>query len=75
VAEPARRAQEAPPLDPSAVQRNYRLERAKRRARVERDRAHRAAGLRFVLVLLFLLGIAAALGVIAWQQIQRLFGL
>jgi hypothetical protein len=76
VAQPARRsARETPPLDPSAVQRAYRHERAKRRARHERDRAHRRAGLRFLGVLLVLLGMAVALGLTAWQQIERLFGL
>jgi hypothetical protein len=76
VAEPARRGvQPAPPLDPAAVERAYRLERAKRRARGERDRALRRARFRYLGVLLALLGLAAALGLTAWQQIQRLFGL
>jgi hypothetical protein len=76
VAEPARRSvRPAPPLDPAAVERAYRLERAKRRARGERDRALRRARIRFVGVLLALLALAAGLGVTAWQQIQRLFGL
>jgi hypothetical protein len=76
VAEPARRSvPQAPPLDPAAVERAYRLERAKRRARGERERALRRARLRFVVVLVTLLGFAAALGLTAWQQIQRLFGL
>jgi hypothetical protein len=76
VAQPARRtAREAPPLDPSAVERAYRLERAKRRARLARDRAQRRAGLRFAVVLLLLLGLAVGLGVTAWQTIERLFGL
>jgi hypothetical protein len=76
VAEPARRSvSSAPPLDPAAVERAYRLERAKRRARHDRDRSVRRAKIRFVVVLLGLLGLAAAFGFIAWQQIQRLFGL
>lgn len=76
MAQPARRRpSEAPPLDPLAVERAYRLERAKRRARVERDRARRRAGLRFMVVLLVLLALAVFLGATAWQQIQRLFGL
>ncbi len=57
------------------VERAYRLERAKRRARGDRDRALRRARLRFFGVLLALLGLAAAFGLTAWQQIQRLFGL
>jgi hypothetical protein len=76
VAEPARRgAHPAPPLDPAAVERAYRLERARRRARGERDRSLRRARLRFLGVLLALLVLAAALGLTAWQQIQQLFGL
>jgi hypothetical protein len=75
VAEPARRSAPAPPLDPTVVERAYRLERAKRRARGEHERAVRRAGIRFVVALLLLLGFAVALGLTAWQQIQRLFGL
>jgi cell division septal protein FtsQ len=76
VAEPARRSgSPAPPLDPDAVERNYRLERAKRRARTARDRARRRARIRFLGVLLALLGLAAGFGLTAWQQIQALFGL
>ena len=76
MAEPARRsAPSAPPLDPTVVERAYRLERAKRRARGEHERAVRRAGMRFLAALLLLLGIATALALTAWQQIQRLFGL
>jgi hypothetical protein len=76
VAEPARRSvPPAPPLDPAVVERAYRLERAKRRARGQRDRARRRARIRFIGVVLALLGLSAALGLTAWQQIQRLFGL
>jgi hypothetical protein len=76
VAQPARRtARDDPPLDPRAVERAYRLERAKRRARLERDRAHRRAGVRFVVVLLILLAGAVALSLTAWQTVERVFGL
>lgn len=69
------RLQEAPPIDPSAVARAYRLHRARRYARVEHNRARRLAGLRFLAVL-FLLTVACAFLVLAiLQQIQRLFGL
>ena len=74
--EPARRSvRSAPPLDPSAVQRAYRLERAKRLARVKRDRARHRANLRFTGIVLLLLGLAGGLGYVAWAQIQELFGL
>ena len=74
--EPARRSvTPAPPLDPAAVERAYRLERAKRLARVQRDRARRRANVRFAATVLLLLGLAGALGYVAWQQVQQLFGL
>jgi hypothetical protein len=75
VAEPARRSPESPSLDPSVVDRAYRLERARRRARVERSRASRKAGLRFILMLLLLLGTALALGLATRREVQQLFGL
>jgi hypothetical protein len=76
VAEPARRtAPDAPPLDPSAVERAYRLERAKRRARDEHARAARLAGVRFLVVIVVLLGLGAFLALTAWKQIESLFGL
>jgi cell division septal protein FtsQ len=78
MAQPARRqaqAPETPPLDPSAVQRAYRLERAKRRARERRALERRLAALRFAVVLVLLLALSAFITLTAWQQIQRLFGL
>jgi hypothetical protein len=54
MAQAARRqhAHEPPPVDPTAIDRAYRLERAKRRARVERQRARRRAAIRFFVTLL-----------------------
>jgi len=78
VAQPARKGRpkrEAPPVDPFAIERAYRLERAKRRARLERQRASRVAGVRFAVALLLLLGLSIFLSLTIWQQIQRLFGL
>jgi len=75
VAEPARRAQETPPLDPSAIDRAYRRERARRRARVDRSRASRQAGLRFSFVLVLLLVCAAVLALATRREVQQLFGL
>jgi hypothetical protein len=77
MAQPARRqhAPEAPPLDPHAVDVAYRRERARRRARVERRRAHKHATLRFWLVILvFLIALLTLTGVV-WREIQSLFGL
>jgi hypothetical protein len=77
MAQAARRqhAQEPPPVDPDAIDRAYRLERAKRRARVERQRARRRAAIRFFVTLILLLALSVALVVVVWRQIQSLFGL
>lgn len=77
MAEPARRrsADDAPPIDPGAIDRAYRLERAKRRARIERTRARRRAAVRFFGVLALLIALSVFLTLTIWQQIQRLFGL
>jgi hypothetical protein len=63
-----------PPLDPQAIERAYRLHRARRRARVERRREKRRAGLRFWLVVLVLIAASVTLGVLIVQEVQRLFG-
>lgn len=76
--EPATRPQpleEPPPLDPTAIQRAYRLQRARRRFRIERKRARRAAVLRFWITLGVLLGAAVFLSVTIWKQVEQLFGL
>jgi hypothetical protein len=76
VAAPLRRsAEESPPVDPAAVDRAYRLERAKRRARTERERQRRRASVRFSITLLVLLALALVLGAIAWREIEHLFGI
>jgi hypothetical protein len=63
-----------PPLDPGAIERAYRLHRARRRARVEWRREKRRAGRRFWFVLLLLLAAGVALFVLIVQEVQRLFG-
>ncbi len=77
MAQAARRqhAQEPPPVDPAAIDRAYRLERAKRRARIERQRARRHAAIRFFVTLILLLALTVVLVVVVWRQIQSLFGL
>jgi uncharacterized membrane protein len=77
MAQPARRLdpEDALQLDPDAVQRAYRLHRARRRAHRERDREVRRARLRFWFVLILLVAISAWLTVVVWRQIERLFGL
>jgi hypothetical protein len=77
MAQPARtrRADAPPPVDPLAVERAYRLERARRRARDDRARAKRMAGLRFATAVLLLLVLSVLLSLTIWEEIERLFGL
>jgi len=77
MAEPATRspAGDDTPFDPVAVDRAYLQERARRRARVERSRARRRAGLRFWLVLLGLVAVSVLLTLTIWREVERLFGL
>jgi hypothetical protein len=77
VAEPARRPPEpdAPSFDRAAVERAYRLQRARRRARGARAREKRRAGLRFVLVLIALVALSVYLSFTVLNEVERLFGL
>jgi hypothetical protein len=77
MAEPARRPdpEESLKLDPVAVQQAYRLHRARRRAHRIREREGRRARLRFWFVLVALVALSIWLSVVAWRQIERLFGL
>ena len=71
-----RRAVDEPaPVDPSAVERAYRLERARRRARLEHQRERRRAAVRFFVTLAVLLLLSVLLTLTVWRQVQRLFGL
>ena len=62
-------------LDPTAVQREYRRQRIKRRAREDRAREKTLAGLRFWLAVTAVLATSIGLAIVIWNQIQRLFGL
>ncbi len=62
-------------LDPTAIPRNYRRHRIKRRAREDRAREKTLAALRFWLVLVAVLCVSIGLAVVIWNQIQQLFGL
>jgi hypothetical protein len=77
MAQPARRLDldDALQLDPEAVGRAYRLHRARRRAHRMREREVRRARLRFWLVLAALVALSVWLSIVAWHQIERLFGL
>jgi len=67
-------ADDPPPLDTGAIDRAYRVHRARRRVRVERRREKRRAGRRFWFVLLVLVAAGIALFVLIVNEVQRLFG-
>ena len=78
MAQPARRitpAPDEPLVDPEAIERAYRLHRARRRIRVERHRERARARLRFFVVVFLLVAAAAALLLTLWHEIQTVFGL
>jgi hypothetical protein len=65
-----------PPVDTSdAIRAAYRFHRTKRRVRVERRRATRAAGFRFAVTLALLVFVFVVLSLTVWAEVQRLFGL
>ena len=78
MAEPARRPEvvdESLELDPVAVQRAYRLHRARRRHHRNRQRETQRAKLRFWFVLIALVSASVYLSFVIWHQIERTFGL
>jgi hypothetical protein len=78
MAQPARRPpaldEDAPSLDPRAIERAYRRERARRRARIERRHAARRSNARFWVVLSLLTFLTVVLALTAWHEVQKLFG-
>ncbi|MDQ2909563.1 MAG: hypothetical protein M3R39_00830 [Actinomycetota bacterium] len=72
---PERKPVEEELLDPTAVQRNYRRQRVKRRFREDRAREKNLARLRFWLALTAVVATSIGLTLVIWNQIQRLFGL
>jgi hypothetical protein len=72
--EPAPVEEEAPSLDPRAIERNYRRERARRRAKVERRSATKRSNVRFWVTLLILAFVTAFVILAAWHEVQTLFG-
>jgi hypothetical protein len=78
MAQAARRVTPVPeesPVDPEAVDRAYRLHRARRRMRVERHRERARARLRFFAVVVLLVAAAVVLLLTLWHEIQSVFGL
>ena len=66
---------EEPPVDPTAIDRAYRLHRARRRARLERRRERGRARLRFLVATIVLSALAVALLLVLWHEVQSVFGL
>jgi hypothetical protein len=76
MAEPAKQpATDAPLVDPHAIERAYRIQRARRRALEQRKRSQRAANVRFWIVVCLLLAGSVYLMIAMWHQVQRVFGL
>jgi hypothetical protein len=72
---PERKQVEEELIDPTAVPRAYRRERARRRAREDRRRERMLAGLRFWLAVAAVLATSVTLAVLIWHEIHHLFGL
>ena len=79
MAEPARRApaldDDAPSLDPAAIERAYVRERARRRARIARRSAKRRSNVRFWIVLTLLTFLTVLLALTVWNEVQKVFGI
>lgn len=76
--EPARQplaAHDAPEVDPLAIPRTLRRQRAKREARLDHKRDRRHAHVRFLVVVILLLSLTLLLVLTVWRQVERLFGL
>ena len=74
MAEPAPFPDDSPSLDPRAIEQNYRRERARRRAKVERRSAVKRSNVRFWVTLLVLAFLTAFTILAAWHEVQTLFG-
>ena len=74
MAESAPIKEDAPSLDPRAIEQNYRRERARRRAKVERRSAVKRSNVRFWVTLLILAFLTAFAILAAWHEVQTLFG-
>jgi hypothetical protein len=78
MAEPAQhlplQREEPPSLDPSAVERAYRRERARRRARIAHREYARNSNARFWVMLAVLVLVTIIIGLTAFHQVQTSFG-
>ena len=73
--EPTTLPEDEPPLDPEAVERAYRLHRARRAARQRWHREKKWAGVRFWVILVVVLAATILLGARTLGEIERVFGL
>ncbi|HWB22340.1 MAG TPA: hypothetical protein VG652_05590 [Gaiellaceae bacterium] len=65
---------DAPSLDPSAIEHAYRRERARRRMRSDRRTEARSSNARFWVVLAVLMFLTVCIALFAWHQVQTTFG-
>jgi hypothetical protein len=65
---------DAPSLDPSAIERAYIRERARRRLRSDRRTEARSSNARFWVVLAVLMFLTVCIALFAWHQVQTTFG-
>jgi hypothetical protein len=72
---PERQDDDAPSLDPAAVELAYRRERARRHARSRRRNAARSSNARFWVVLAVLIFLTVVFSLTAWHEIQTTFGI
>jgi hypothetical protein len=68
-------SEDEPPLDPEAIDRAYRLHRARRAARERWQREKRWAGFRFWLVLVLVLVATVLIAARTLGELERVFGL
>jgi hypothetical protein len=67
--------QQSPSLDPGAIERAYRRERARRRLRHERRAAAKSSNARFWVVIAVLMFLTVLIALTAWHEVQTTFGL
>ncbi|CAB4700953.1 unannotated protein [freshwater metagenome] len=67
--------EEAPSLDPSAIERRYLLEKARREARMLCHHDARSSSARFWVVIGTLFLFTAVLILLVWADVQRTFGI
>jgi hypothetical protein len=65
---------DAPSLDPLAIERAYRRERLRRRVRLERRSEARRSRLRFLITLVVLVFACAFIILASWHKVETMFG-